>query len=104
MMPRTRKPTPHPTAASHRSSLVTTAWQYACKDGTGEWPGSGWWNAKHRAALYGWLPGEFVRYDCISATRTSEMYTAGGFSESSLIAHSGTTAGRFVTMYITPQK
>src|SRR5215470_17791725 len=32
------------------------------------------------------------------------MYTAGGFSDSSLTTFSGTAAGSVVTMYITPQK
>ena len=32
------------------------------------------------------------------------MYTAGGFSDSSLMPQLGTAAGSVVTMYMTPQK
>ena len=32
------------------------------------------------------------------------MYTAGGFSDSSLMPQTGTAAGSVVTMYMTPQK
>ena len=60
-----------------------------------------------RPSLPGYVASLWQRRHFIwgyATARSVSMYTAGGFSDSSLMPHSGTFAGSVVIMYITPQK